>query len=175
MAEFRYDTYCGLYCGACDILNAYRTGLRTGRPAQWDDLPARFRGHIRPAAIACHGCRSDDVFAGCASCPIRNCARQKGISGTCRECKKYPCMIYLLFKLVWKLRKLDKRLPHWKAAPGNLAAIERGGVERWLEEQRTKWSCPDCGTGFTWYREKCGKCGREVESLKDYNNLGPGR
>ena len=171
MDGFRYDTYCGLYCGACDILCACRDGLESGRAPQWADLPERFRGQLRRAEVKCRGCKSDDPFAGCAGCPIRRCARKKGIAGTCRDCGKYPCMIYLLFKLVWKVRKLDRKLPHWKAAPGNLKAIKTSGVERWLAEQKIKWQCPDCGTGFTWYRDKCGKCGREVGSLKDYNQL----
>ena len=24
MEEFKYDTYCGLYCGACDIMAAFK-------------------------------------------------------------------------------------------------------------------------------------------------------
>jgi hypothetical protein len=171
MSDFRYDTYCGLYCGACDIMDAYRRGIETGRAPEWKDLPGQFTGHLPHAEIRCHGCKTGEVFAGCNRCPIRACARKKGIAGTCMECKKYPCTIYWVFKLVSRVRKLDKRLPHWKAAPVNLKAIKTGGMENWLAEQRVKWQCPGCKTAFTWYRERCSACGREVESLKDYNRI----
>jgi hypothetical protein len=172
MPEFRFDTYCGLYCGACDIMRAYRDGLETGRPPEWKDLPERFTGHLpRAAGIKCHGCKSDIVFAGCQGCPIRACARKRGITGTCRDCAKYPCLIHMTFKLIWWIRKLDKKLPHWRAAAGNLKAMERDGIESWLSQQERIWQCPDCGQAFTWYGSACARCAREVESLKDYNNL----
>jgi hypothetical protein len=173
MTEFRYDTYCGLYCGACDIMRACREGGVTGRAPQWADLPARFTGHLPHAEIKCHGCKSDDVFAGCNGCPIRKCARQKGLTGTCADCGKYPCMIWRLFSLVAKLRRLDRKLPHWRIAPRNLKRMKDAGISRWLEEQQAVWQCPDCGTAFSWYRERCAKCGRDVEPLKDYNKIDP--
>jgi hypothetical protein len=171
MEEFRYDTYCGLYCGACEIMDAYRAGIESGRTPQWDDLPASFTGHIPHAEIKCHGCKSDDVFAGCRTCPIRACALKKGILGTCRDCRKYPCMIYAAFKVVWWLRKLGKKLPHWRAAKPNLKRMREIGIDRWLEEQDKAWRCPGCGTKFTWYRTACAGCGKDVEPLKDYNRI----
>jgi len=36
------------------------------------------------------------------------------------------------------------------------------GVKTWLEAQGKRWSCPECGTRFHWYSEKCDKCGAKL-------------
>jgi hypothetical protein len=110
------------------------------------------------------------VFAGCNGCPIRKCARKKGNVATCLECAKYPCMIHRVFRIVARIRQLDRKLPHWRVAPHNLRTMRSDGISQWLEQQKMKWQCPDCGAPVTWYRARCATCGREVESLKDYNN-----
>jgi hypothetical protein len=165
MEEFRGDSYCGLYCGACEILNACRRGLETGVKARWEDLPEGFRQHIRQAEIICRGCKTETVFAGCQGCRIRDCAREKKVE-SCILCRQYPCEhTERLAELVQKNKDF---LPHCRVMLKNLDTIKDRGPGQWLKQQEEKWKCPDCGTSFTWYQEKCSRCGRDLESIKDY-------
>ena len=80
MEEFKYDTYCGLYCGACDIMAAFKKSTVENTKPQWEDLPVEFRKNIpagKAADIICYGCKSDTVFIGCSKCLIRKCAKKK--------------------------------------------------------------------------------------------------
>jgi hypothetical protein len=36
-----------------------------------------------------------------------------------------------------------------------------------LRVQKTRWSCADCGTRFTWYAQVCKVCGGELYSCRD--------
>jgi hypothetical protein len=49
----------------------------------------------------------------------------------------------------------------------NLGQIRRLCLERWLAEQRARWSCPHCGSEFTWYDEACSTCGGEVSNCEE--------
>jgi hypothetical protein len=174
MEEFRYDSYCGLYCGSCDILMAYRKGLETNTTPKWEDLPERVRnvhGKGEPPII-CYGCKTDTVFKGCSICPVQKCARKKlEIHQTCLDCKSYPCKLHKLMNIARKLLRLNKKLPHSNILPKNVETIREKGLEYWLEEQKKIWECPDCHTAFSWYQEKCSNCGKDLEPIKDYNNL----
>jgi hypothetical protein len=134
--EFRYDTYCGLYCGACDILLAYKKGKEQNIIPQWSDLPAPIR-NIPPAEIICYGCKSETVFTGCSKCPIRKCARKHKEIESCLDCQKYPCLIHKIVKIVKIIRRFEKKLPHLKIIPRNLTTIQQKGIHAWLEEQKT--------------------------------------
>jgi rRNA maturation endonuclease Nob1 len=49
----------------------------------------------------------------------------------------------------------------------NLELICNNGVSNWLEEQKKRWSCPGCGTKFSWYDKTCPNCGRKVYNCAD--------
>jgi hypothetical protein len=168
MTQFRYDTYCGLYCGACDIASAYKRGIENNSPPRWDDLPSPLRDTIHQAPIICHGCKTDTVFGGCGKCLIRKCARKKQGIESCVDCNKYPCLIHRITAIAKIIFRLEKRLPHMRIAPVNLQTIRRCGMASWLDEQRRRWACPDCGTSFTWYQHTCTRCGANLETIKDY-------
>jgi hypothetical protein len=166
MTTFTPDSYCGLYCGACDILNLHRASLETGTPAKWEDLPLRFRKHLHQAEVACQGCKSEVLFEGCKRCAIRICASGKSVEA-CVECPEYPCPEVKKMK-GYVAGGLKDLLPHTKAMFRDMEAIRVNGIEHWKQEQAERWRCPACGTPFTWYQETCAKCGREVETVKDY-------
>jgi hypothetical protein len=170
----RLTGFCGLYCGACDIRHAYERARAESRSATWAELPEPMQKHLpgklKQQPIACHGCRSDTVFAGCAYCPVRSCALKHGVE-TCAQCESYPCIRYKLFRIVSWLVSLDKKLPHQKVRLVNLSRLKGVGTSAWRAEQQRQWTCPDCATPFSWYAKACGNCGREVESLKDYAKL----
>jgi len=159
-------SYCGLYCGACEIVAAHKKALATGVPAKWEDLPAPLRDNISPAPLECSGCKTNSLYEGCRRCGIRACAAEKKVEA-CILCSEYPCG--LVNERLQMVERIKNVLPHCAVMFKNLDSLKEQGQAFWLEEQRKKWSCPDCGTPFTWYQEKCDKCGRELASIKDHN------
>ncbi len=140
----RHDSYCGLYCAACPILAATVKGEVEAKAAAWD-LPAE--------DIVCHGCKTKVNAGISADCVMRLCARDRGLD-FCVECDDYPCGTVQTFQ--------HDRLPHHTLTAPNLEAISDHGVDEWLAEQKKRWSCPACGTAFTWYEEECQSCGGEL-------------
>lgn len=159
MEHFVLDAYCGLYCGACEILSAYRESLLTMRMPVWNDLPKRFSKYIKPAEIKCHGCKSGVVFEGCGGCGIRKCARERQVD-FCFECGEYPCS--RIDEMRANIEKFKKILPHTGAIVNDLPEIQRQGKAVWLENQRQYWSCEKCGAPVTWYQKRCKSCGGRV-------------
>lgn len=147
MTNFRNDSVCGLYCGACPILTVTRyreTGAATG---------ARLKGDFEKER--CHGCRSDDVSDWCADCNIKACATEKNLS-FCFECDEFPCE---------SLHQMEEdQAPHHTGIIRNQRCMKESGPESWLASQEKRWSCPQCGLAFTWYESKCSNCGTALKN-----------
>lgn len=166
MSDFRYDTYCGLYCGACDIMQAYRKSIETGIRPGLSDLPDEIRNlpfNVKDAEIKCYGCKTDIVFAGCSKCFIRKCAKSTADIETCLDCNRYPCWRHKLTAFAKKLLNLEQKLPHLKTAKPNLETIKNKGLQYWLKEQKTKWQCTDCEKPLSWYSPSCKACNHVQE------------
>ena len=168
--SFRGDSYCGLYCGACEVLNLYRDGLEQGKPASWEDLPRELKEVIAPSPIVCTGCKTELLSPGCRRCVIRICAREKKAEA-CVLCPDYPC------RLVTERRaaiaeNLKDILPHVAAKFSQAERMKEIGYALWREEQARRWLCPDCGAPFTWYQGNCKRCGRGLEELKEHRTAG---
>ncbi len=155
MEVFNYDSFCGNYCGACEILNAYKNNSGNEIAALWG---------ASPEEIKCLGCKTGTVFSRCNLCGIRKCAMERGVEH-CVVCEEFPC------KILTSGESLVERLPHLKAIPKNMHTIKEKGTAYWLEEQERIWKCPDCGTPFTWYKETCSGCGRDIRLDKDYVDI----
>ncbi len=162
---FNYDTYCGLYCGACSILTAYRTGRKDRFASYWTESTLKASLQLRgidpdgeSLQVRCHGCKTDTLFANCRHCKIRACAVEKRIEH-CNECSEYPCGLFheSLFNA-----EVQKLLPHLKEIPDNLMRIGTDGVEQWLSDQEKRWKCPGCGTAYSWYATTCPHCGNDL-------------
>ncbi len=149
MGVFNPDSYCGIYCGACSIVMRGTTGHA--------DPFAACLGAVPDQDLACGGCKSHSVYAGCRTCSLRPCAREKGIAH-CADCADYPCALYRRWQSVARL------VGHMRDAPPSLEAIKRDGVDTWLAAQKQRWSCPDCGAPFSWYARDCHQCGRKLSS-----------
>jgi hypothetical protein len=149
------DSYCGLYCGACEILVAYLEAEKQGTTARWDDLPIEMTSMIPEAEVRCHGCKSDIVFAGCRRCPMRSCARDKQVD-FCIECEEYPCS--LIDEMKAAIEKIKDAMPHATSIINNLEDIKKLGKDAWLQKQKEIWSCPACGARLSWYQSTCRQC-----------------
>jgi hypothetical protein len=163
MSDRSGDSYCGIYCGACDIRLAGETGRKSRFADFWSEKRLRrFREaqgspvtNPEQLRLRCSGCKSDDVFVNCGACKLRACARGRRLDH-CSDCAEYPCALYRGFL------RAGSMLPHVRLCPGNLESVRTRGVERWLAEQAERWRCPDCGALFSWYAETCGGCGRRL-------------
>ena len=145
MSDGRYDSYCGIYCGACEIVHEERNG-RLEEFAKRAEKP--------PELIVCHGCKSDVITKCCADCKVRACAMQKGIE-TCIECDECPCELFEPFKI-------KDFYPLYILMLNNLKTIDESGLDAWLKDREKRWQCPDCGTSFWWYQKTCDDCGAKL-------------
>ncbi|MFO7448072.1 MAG: DUF3795 domain-containing protein [Ignavibacteriaceae bacterium] len=102
----------------------------------------------------CPGCRNltDEYNISCIRCTIRNCnlLAESGLK-FCHSCKR-PCQ---------RLKGLDKR---YKAKYGmsmleNLENIKKHGIRTFVKNEKTRWSCPNCGNVICVHREECTYCG----------------
>lgn len=146
---FRCDTYCGLYCGGCAILLANREGTV--------EEIARAEG-VQPEELRCHGCKTEVVATFCTDCYMKECAERRGIE-FCIECDEYPCERLVAFK--------EDKYPHHSVVLKNLERMREIGLQPWLSEQKSRWSCPNCGQAHSWYDESCKECGAELYSCRD--------
>lgn len=134
--SYNYDTYCGLYCGACSIMIAYNTGIKDPFASYWTESvlssTVQARGieliDSEELRLKCYGCKTDDRFINCRDCKIRTCAIGKNIKH-CNLCDYYPCDFFNESILNEKFRQL---LPHLKKNQDNLEKIKSGGTEQWL-------------------------------------------
>ncbi len=155
--DFRYDTYCGLNCGACPVLGANERG-----DEEWLRKAAE-EDECTIDDLRCHGCKTDSTAMYCTGCEMRFCAKDKGLE-YCSECTDFPCEIITDFR--------NDRHPHHSAIFKNLRTIREKGLKTWLEEERVRWLCPECGTRFYWYSQYCSGCGIELyNSSKEEKDL----
>lgn len=145
----RTDTYCGLYCGACEVYLANQDGTIEEKAKEWG---------MDPGDLQCHGCKSDVVSVYCRRCKIKSCAEAKHV-GYCFECDAFPCSSLIEFS--------NDEHSHHSIALHNLGVMRKSGVEAWVAEQKTRWSCPQCGERFSWYDERCGQCGSALRNCRD--------
>ena len=91
----------------------------------------------------CPGCRGRST-----NCIITRCDKRQLY---CFECSKYPCR---------RLRQLDERYrTHYNMSMiKNLEFIKEYGENAFLQQQREKYQCLDCGNLRTVHYEYCISC-----------------
>jgi hypothetical protein len=147
--EFRYDTFCGLYCGACDVSQANRSGTVAALARDWG---------MEPDQLRCQGCKSAVNAVYCIDCDIKACASSRTVE-YCFQCADYPCVRLLTFR--------DDDSAHHSVVSNNLDRLREQGLDRWLAEQRLRWTCPSCGAETTWYETACRACGGQLYNCQD--------
>lgn len=106
----KYDTYCGLYCGACAIFIANEK----------DDLQElAYQCNCSQEELHCFGCKTEVNSRYCKGCYIKSCAIQRKVE-FCFECKVYPCNLILEF--------VHDKVSHHSVILSNLKDICKNGT-----------------------------------------------
>ena len=105
----------------------------------------------------CNGCKIMNENHWSPDCNFIRCAQSKGVE-VCCFCPEYPCDDIMAFDR-------DEHVHHKSVLP-NGRRIAEIGLRAWLEEQRARWSCNECGQAFTWFEGKCQSCGAELFNVQ---------
>ena len=132
---------CGMNCGICS-------------------------GHLRKKK-PCPGCNGSDLGkpAYCVTCPIKHCAELKERQASfCIECARFPCA---------RLKHLDKRYrtKYAMSEIENLQTIQAVGMEAFLRQEQTRWTCPHCGGIICVHKGVCFQCGEKKMDRQVYAAL----
>ncbi len=113
----------------------------------------------------CIGCLGpdDNKPKSCVLCTIKNCDKRNPDEGLgyCFQCEKMPCK---------RLKQLDKRYTgkYHMSMLENLEMIKEQGIERFIENEINRWTCPNCGQLVSVHRDNCIRCGqRWIDSTSD--------
>lgn len=132
-------TYCGLYCGACDIyqkrisqsgndlkkvLDALDFSSFSNQVPGLEDYETFYK--ILNTLITLFGqCQACQKGGGPPQCPIRDCCREKGYT-TCAECSSFPC------------KKVKFIVDSYPPAKDNILQIREIGLEKWSQKEQDK-------------------------------------
>jgi hypothetical protein len=105
----------------------------------------------------CPGCRgpNENKAKYCIECKIVNCEVIKNSDfGFCYDCSNVSCK---------RLKNLDKRYStkYHMSMLENLDFIKEKGINAFLEKEKQKWECPNCGGIVTCHGGRCLNCGFE--------------
>jgi hypothetical protein len=108
------------------------------------------RAHLRDKNV-CPGCRGDDraKMKSCRQCAIKNCEKHGGVF--CYGCVDYPCD---------RLKHLDKRYrtKYSMSMLENLDFIRQSGLNAFVEKEKKRWACPNCGAMLCVHKDNCPAC-----------------
>jgi hypothetical protein len=104
---------------------------------------------------ACPGCRGDDSLKPKTRvlCRIKTCGKiARGGARYCFRCDSFPCD---------RLNSLDKRYRtrYGMSMIDNLRSIGQLGIRRFLENEKRRWACPECGEVICVHEPQCLSCG----------------
>lgn len=108
----------------------------------------------------CLGCRemSAGKPEGCRKCTIMHCKilKEKNMTYCSEECNKFPCP---------KLRNMDKRykLKYGMSMLENLKNIKKYGIRKFVDNEKSRWTCLNCGALICVHRKDCLNCGMKNE------------
>ncbi|MBA7469081.1 hypothetical protein ES707_04344 [subsurface metagenome] len=110
---------------------------------------------IEDPSQGCPGCNQGEVRYKCS---IKPCAVEKNVN-SCGECDQFPCENTIKFHGSGRDMSL--------VAEKNCYRVREIGYSDWLEEQAKRWSCENCGSGFSFSDEACPSCKVDVYSLAE--------
>ena len=102
----------------------------------------------------CCGCRaaSGPKVNHCEVCKIKNCDfLESTVSKFCYDCGTFPCK---------KLKHIDKRyrIKYKSSLIQNLVTLKEVGINEYLKNEISRWTCPNCGSTVSVHRENCPNC-----------------
>lgn len=100
----------------------------------------------------CDGCRRSDRGKPehCRKCKIRDCVSKKSLT-YCFECSEYPC------RLINNLEKSYNRR-YQTSLIENSRFVKAYGLEDFMEQQKKKYICPECGGIISIHDRECSEC-----------------
>ena len=105
----------------------------------------------------CSGCRMSDESkpSSCLKCKIKKCVTEKK-HDYCYECSKFPCVI---------LKRLDKsyRTRYQESLIGKMSLIQTFGIDYYLEKEKARLKCSECGHELNLHDKTCWVCSRKTE------------
>ena len=119
----------------------------------------------------CPGCREIDIDKPITrvECKIKKCDfLQKKAVRFCFQCDSFPCD---------RLKHLDRRYrtKYSMSMIENLENIRKVGIQQFIEDEKMRWACPQCGGTICVHKRYCYSC-REKEqqtiSLKQIGRKG---
>lgn len=100
----------------------------------------------------CAGCLNRDLGKPehCRRCSIKDCIQGKGIS-YCFECLNYPCK---------QIKNLEKSYNQRYQASlmENSEFVRQNGLEKFMEMEKEKHTCPRCGGILSIHDRACSEC-----------------
>jgi Protein of unknown function (DUF3795) len=105
----------------------------------------------------CPGCRGSDTNKPITRvrCKIKKCEFfNKDNNNYCFECEKYPCD---------KLEHIDNRYKtkYNMSMIENLEFIKNSGMTKFLDNERIRWTCNECGGTICVHKGLCYSCGKK--------------
>ena len=132
---------CGMNCGICSGYLAYKNDVKN-------------KG-IR--MTYCTGCRPRNKQ--CAFLKKRCPPLLSGEIKYCYQCQDLPCKTLLnidrRYRTYYRMSMID-----------NLKYIKENGIRQFLEKEREKWQCPECGEVICCHNGICFNCGLDKLKLK---------
>jgi len=105
----------------------------------------------------CPGCRGPDTGKAVTRirCKIKTCeVFQKEKAKFCFTCKNFPCK---------NLKHLDLRYQtkYNMSMIENLEFIKTNGLKKFVENEKIRWTCPECGGIICVHNGCCSNCGKK--------------
>lgn len=100
----------------------------------------------------CNGCLKGDEGKPehCRKCKIKDCVKQKGVF-YCYECSEYPC------KLIKNLEK-SYNTRYGASLIENSQFVKANGLTAFMEQQKERYTCPNCGGVISIHDSECSEC-----------------
>jgi hypothetical protein len=130
---------CGMNCGVCVAYLAQKNDLKK-------------KGFNRKYCPGCLPRGKNCAFMKEACAKLGN-----GLVRFCFECTDYPCR---------RLKGLDKRYrtKYHMSMIENLDFIRDNGIPAFLEKEKARWKCPECGETICCHNGLCLNC--SLDTLK---------
>jgi len=110
----------------------------------------------------CPGCGGSDDRKPrhCVICRIKNCPELEATDNAFGfECSKFPCA---------RLRRLDNRYrtKYRMSMIDNLQRIRELGLDGYIDREKERWKCPECGGIVCVHRDDCLTCSSSTRSTR---------